>query len=146
MLSFNDFELSTQWVRERINPTMAALVQDNDVRQALVALDAILADASSTFLIPDLFPGAALDVFHVQGLRNDPVELRLSDSDGAHHQLAQGLSANALTAIGAALLQEMDSTGNDMMRYPLEDAEVIVSRLAVRDLILQATGITLLTT
>ncbi|WP_323025721.1 hypothetical protein [Castellaniella sp.] len=142
MLEFNDFDLSTQWVRERLNPTMAALTGDEEVRQALVALNAILTGASSTFLIPDLFPGAPLDVFHVQGLSKESVELHAPGS-GLLGQA--GLSARALSAIGAALLQEMDATGNDMVRYPLKEAEVIIARSTVRDLILQATGITLLT-
>ncbi len=144
MLSFNDFELGAQWVHERINPAMASLVRESDVRQALSALNTIMADASSTFLIPDLFPGAALDFFHVQGLR-DPAVLTTADQRLGAGLVQDGLSANALSAIGAALQQEMDSTGNDMMRFPLEGSEVIVARSSVRALILQATGITLLT-
>ncbi|MGK9007677.1 hypothetical protein ACR6JC_24350, partial [Citrobacter europaeus] len=101
----------------------------SEIREAFEALAMVAKDATSTFLIPDLFPSVDLDVLYVYGAEEGSPATATENSGP---DIALGLSAQALTAIGSALSAEMQVTGTDMVRYQTANAEIIVSRPGVR--------------
>ena len=142
MIGHKIFDHAATWVHERSVPSIGEAVPVSEIREAFEALAMAARDATSTFLIPDLFPGVNLDVLYVYGA--EEVGPATATQNSAP-DIAPGLSAQALTAIGSALSTEMQSTGTDMVRYQAPNAEIIVSRPSVRPIVLQATGTTLLT-
>ena len=143
MIEHEVFEHAAKWVHARIPQEMGDSVHSRELVDAFSALAAITETATSTFLIPDLFPDVALDVLYVHDIASPN---KLTSVGDPANNLFPGLSASALTAIGTAVIREMETTNSDMVRHELDGAEIIVSRPGVRHLILQATGTTLLTT
>jgi len=142
MIGHKIFDHAAAWVHERNVPSIGEAVPVSEIREAFEALAMVAKDATSTFLIPDLFPSVDLDVLYVYGAEEGSPATATENSGP---DIALGLSAQALTAIGSALSAEMQVTGTDMVRYQTANAEIIVSRPGVRPLVLQATGTTLLT-
>jgi len=143
MIEHDVFEHAAKWVHARIPQEMANSVHIRELVDAFSALAAVTDAATSTFLIPDLFPDVALDVLYVHNIAGAD---KLTSVGDPAKNLFPGLSAIALTAIGTAVIREMETTNSDMVRHELYGAEIIVSRPSVRHLVLQATGTTLLTT
>ena len=137
------FDSAATWVCSRADRDPQASAPAPEVAQALMSLAMAVEHAQSTFLIVDLFPGEDLEVLFVHDIDAASAELGATQNSGP--ALLPGLSVRALAAIGSALRREMHATKSDMVRYPGEGAEVIVFCPQVRELVLQATGVTLLT-
>ncbi len=133
----DDFDKAVAWVQARIPDDVA--VSSGTLQLALQALDALSRRASATFLIPDLFPGVALETLYLH--------------DGCKHcndtsptnTVPTGISPGAMTAIGTAILSELRSQKTELLTCPLEgNTEVIVFIPEIRSVVLKATGTTLL--
>lgn len=138
----DDFDKAVIWVQERISDELANTVSASDLKNTLAALNSMQTRASGTFLIPSLFPDVPLETLYVHDIGK-----RHYDTGGSHTMLPpENISPAALTAIGTAIMKELNSSGNDMVHYPLDgEAEVIVFLPRVRSTVLHATGTTLLT-
>lgn len=135
----NEFDNAASWVLDRMSRDLVKTVSSNDLINAFAGLKALSAKASATFLIPDLFPGVPLEMLFV----HDTCNTNRSKSETA---VLGEISPLALTAIGSAIMTELQSTNTDMVQYPLGgEAEVIVFLPASRSTVLHATGTTLLT-
>lgn len=131
---------ATEWLMPRIPSALASTVAKADIVEALITLSE-LPNVAATFLIPDLFPKIDLEVLYVHDIDSsikDVIQKQKTD---------ERCSVPALTAIGAAIRNEMVVTGTEVMTFKPDGlAELIVFPPRVRAAVLHATGTTLLPT
>jgi hypothetical protein len=133
------FNTAAVWVSRRQTISMPPSVSDADVARTLFALHAASMRCQAAIMVPDLFPGSAIETLFVPAPGGNVA------STVASADLADSISVTALAAIGSALAVEMEDTGNDMVRYEFDNGSQAIAYLRdVRDTILKATNLVLL--
>lgn len=134
---------AADWVKSRISHMPEPQASKSDIAGTLTTLNKLISEAEATFLVPDLFPLVRLETLYVHGCESTPSEPNASPLIGSQDKA----TAMALTAIGTAIVREMEQSGTNLLRFPLPNAcEVVVFLPEARSLVLQVTGTTLLTT
>lgn len=139
------FDMAAEWVNSHLPSTFGSPSINSEIEHAFAMLNALITKAEATFLIPDLFPGVALEVLYLHDSNHPSIDHDIEESLAVLR--SEGvLTASALTLIGSAIEHEMKKTGTDTVRYLVRDKSmVIVFVPAVRSVVLQATGTTILT-
>lgn len=138
------FDTAADWVNSRIPPVLAHPTLTSEIEHAFAMLNTLILKAKATFLIPDLFPGVALEVLYIHYAIDRSIDMGINDTLSALREEGQ-LAPVALTAIGTAIAKEMQTSATDTVRYPVNDESLVIVFLPeVRSVVLQATGTTLL--
>lgn len=134
------FESAARWVIKHHNLSIPVPTSENDIAQSLASLHASAGKCEACIMVPDLFPGAALEAIYVPklGLKKTSVESDTALKGGA-------VTQTALMAIGNALVTYLTASDNDMAHYQFDDgAQAVVYFPSERATVLQAMGLTLL--
>jgi hypothetical protein len=110
------------WVQSRSPSSLAYTVSASELASAIGLLSALPERATSTVLIPDLFPNVPLEMLYVHAARKK--HNRYTPLQEIHNDT--NLSV-ALTAIGAAIAKELRDTGNDMCHHQFDDGAEVCS-------------------
>lgn len=138
------FDTAADWVNSRIPSVLAHPTLTNEIEHAFAMLNTLILKAKATFLIPDLFPGVALEVLYIHNDVDRSIDVGINDTLSSLREEGQ-LAPSALTAIGTAIAKEMQASRTDTVRYPVNDESLVIVFLPeVRSVVLQATGTTLL--
>lgn len=134
------FNHAAKWVNQRQNVVLHPAVPEAAIAEALSGLHSTAGKCLAAVMIPDLFPGSRLEVIYTPPASNNnlsPGSIAISSD----HRI----TTDALSAIGAALTNELENAGNDMVLYELDGgAQAIAYFPEARDTVLQATGLVLL--
>lgn len=133
------FNKAAIWVHERQKSNMHPAASEVNISDALSALFAFATKCRSAIMVPDLLPG--LETIFIPSNSGDHL------STGAVTGLRDDtrITTNALTAIGTALTSELESAGNDLVRYEFDDGSEAIAYLpSARSTVLKATGLVLL--
>lgn len=136
------FDIAAGWVIDGQKLSMPAPILAKDVAETLEGLYAAAARCTAAVMVPDLFPGSALEVVVIPALAKDGTSMTEASAIVASDAR---VTASALAVIGHALASQFQAVGSDMARYAVEGSwEAIAYLPAVRSTVLQATGLVLL--
>lgn len=140
-MPYQKFDYAAQWVCQRQKNAMPDAAQGPEIAQTISTLCTLVGKCQAAVMIPDLFPGSALETIYIPADSSD----KATSGEAAGFVGESLVTAPALTAIGAALLAELESTGNDMVLCNLDEgAQAIAYRPEVRNTVLQSTGLVLI--
>lgn len=140
-MPYQKFDYAAKWVCQRQKIDMPNTAQEPEIAQAISTLRTLAGKCRAAVMIPDLFPGSTLETIYIPADSSDKV----AAGDAGEFVGESSVTAPALTAIGAALSAELESTGNDMVLCNLDEgAQAIAYFPEVRNTVLQATGLVLL--
>lgn len=135
------FDHAAKWVHQRQNITMSNPAQEPEIAEAIATLCNLAEKCHAAVMIPDLFPGSALETIYIPPDGGDNVSV----GGGSQFLGASRITIPALSAIGVALVSELESTGNDMVLCDLDQGgQAIAYMPEVRNTVLQSTGLVLL--
>jgi hypothetical protein len=129
-----DYQAAAAWVLKRFDEVPVPAVT---IAETIRSVHRACRKATAPLHMPDLFPALALGLIVIP-----PLVTELSGEESGP------VSTEALAAIGQAIVIEFESTGNDLVHYPLgeqpSDGQIIVFRPQALPEILRATGLHLL--
>jgi len=137
------FEQAAHWVHSQAQSTSAIAATAPEIADAISTLHVLIGKCAVPMMVPDLFPGIALETVYVpKSNTRDDVK---TSSSGEFNTGTSRVTAPALSAIGAAIVAQLERTGEDMVLYEFDDGARAIAYLPqVRDTVLTATGLVLL--
>lgn len=137
-----NFNTAARWVCKRQKFNMATSVTEQNISQALAALEALRHKCTAPLMVADFFPGVALETLYIPSTGNNRSATQSQPFDILPPEAR--VTTPSLSAIGHALLQEMQTEGNDMVVHEFDDGSKAIAYLPeVRETVFKATGISL---
>jgi len=141
------FNQAASWVCQQQTLTMQPPVPEGEVAEALSALHGLATQCRAAIMVPDLFPGSRLETIVIPAPAASGSHTASQTGSAKLLNSAAGarITVPALSAIGSALMAEMERTGQDMARCELDGGSEAIAYLPdVRGAVLRATGLVLL--
>ena len=136
-----NFDSVAKWVLQHHDLGIPVAATETEISQSLATLYAAAGKCEACIMVPDLFPGSALEAIYIP--KFGPTRV----SPGVEPALltANIVTPAALSAIGNALATHLQVSDNDMVHYQFDDGpQAVIYFPAERSTVLQALGLTLL--